>query len=1047
MAMDHFEFRERAPGLKSSAATQMQRSAATLMFIFILMTAGIVTGSYLSYHSYERQYHAQVENQLAGIAALKADELQDWRNEREGDAKILYDNPVFSMLVQRTLENPDDDAAQVELQAWLNQYHIHGQYNRIFLLDTNGVERLSAPATPEPVAAYLAQAVGAVLDSGQITFVDFHRDGEDSPVYLALLTPVFTVQDHRPLGMLVMRIDPTTYLYPYLQQWPVPSASAETALLRREGDTVLFLNELKFQADAALNLRLSLQEAEQPAVQAALGYEGIVEGINYRGVPVIAAVRAVPDSPWFLAARVDAAEMHAPLRERLWQTLLFFGILLFASGAGLGLIWRQQRIRYYQGQVAAAEALAATQKLLQDVTDNSESLIYALDVDGKFLLINRRLESVLGAPRETLIGKTRAAILPAEMAAFHRANDLQVIEGKRPITIEEENVEPDGKHTYLSVKFPLADAKGNLYGVGGISTDITARKRSEESLTRTERLYRQAITQAGGVPYQTEYRSDRYTFLGEGIENLTGYTAEELTGSLFTGRLRQSESFGEHTALPHAERVRLARQGIILQWREDYLFERRDGGLVWLADHSVPVYDDAGNITGALGILLDITARKQAERALHDALETANQSRRALLSMIEDQKQAEETLATERALLRTLVDHLPDAVYVKDTASRKTLSNPVDLRNIGVASEAEVLGKTDFDLFPPDLAEKYHADDQYVIQTGQPILNREEGITRPDGTRGWQLTSKVPVRDSDGEVIGLVGIGHDITERKQAAELLRLYTEQLEALVAERTRALEEAQERLLRQERLTVLGQIAGGIAHELRTPLGAIMNSIYLLTMLIESPDATVAEALGIMRQEIGVSDRIISSLLNFTRPQRPARQSADLHQVIEQALARVDVPPEIEVRRLMDGELPHALVDAGQVEQVFGNLILNAAQAMPQGGRLTIQTGRVRTLPENVETGFVPTDEGQDGGWIVVSVSDSGTGISPEHLADLFQPLFTTKVRGMGLGLSLVKLLTEANGGGIAVESTPGQGATFHSYWPVFTQDENLTLTNRR
>jgi len=155
------------------------------------------------------------------------------------------------------------------------------------------------------------------------------------------------------------------------------------------------------------------------------------------------------------------------------------------------------------------------------------------------------------------------------------------------------------------------------------------------------------------------------------------------------------------------------------------------------------------------------------------------------------------TLAAERTLLRTLVNHLPDAIYVKDLATRKTLANPADVRNTGAASEADVLGKTDFELFPRELAEAYYADDLYVLQTGQPILNREERITRPDGVLGWQATSKVPLRDEEGRVIGLIGIGHDITAHKQAEEAIRTLNEELEARIAQRTAELARTSERL----------------------------------------------------------------------------------------------------------------------------------------------------------------------------------------------------------------------------------------------------------
>ena len=193
----------------------------------------------------------------------------------------------------------------------------------------------------------------------------------------------------------------------------------------------------------------------------------------------------------------------------------------------------------------------------------------------------------------------------------------------------------------------------------------------------------------------------------------------------------------------------------------------------------------------------ELVERKQAEAALRKALEQANEARRALLSVIEDHKRTAEALVAERALLRTLVDHLPIAVYTKDTAGRKTLSNPADVRYIGTASEAEVLGKTDFELYPRDMAEIFYADDMHVIESGQPILNREETMQLPDGARGWQLTSKIPLRDSAGQITGLVGIGYDITERKQAEAEVRRLNEELEDRIAQRTAELAQTSERL----------------------------------------------------------------------------------------------------------------------------------------------------------------------------------------------------------------------------------------------------------
>ena len=161
----------------------------------------------------------------------------------------------------------------------------------------------------------------------------------------------------------------------------------------------------------------------------------------------------------------------------------------------------------------------------------------------------------------------------------------------------------------------------------------------------------------------------------------------------------------------------------------------------------------------------ELNERRQAEEALQEALQQANDARRALLSVIEDQKHAEEALTTERALLRTMVDQLPVAVYVKDIEGRMTLANTYNLRSTyGVASEAEVLGKTALDLFPEDLGRKYYDDDMRVIHSGEPVIDEEEAKPLPNGRIGWQVTSKVPMRDAAGQIIGLVGFSQDVTE-------------------------------------------------------------------------------------------------------------------------------------------------------------------------------------------------------------------------------------------------------------------------------------------
>jgi signal transduction histidine kinase len=255
-----------------------------------------------------------------------------------------------------------------------------------------------------------------------------------------------------------------------------------------------------------------------------------------------------------------------------------------------------------------------------------------------------------------------------------------------------------------------------------------------------------------------------------------------------------------------------------------------------------------------------------------------------------------------------------------------------------------------------------------------------------------------------------------LAERVRAEEALKEYSERLEEMVAERTQELRKAQEQLVRRERLAVLGQLAGGVAHELRNPLGAIKNATYFLNMALAEPSPRIKTALEILDKEVGTSERIINSLLDLARTRSPFRQPVDLNHAVQEALSRVAVPENVQVATQLDETFPTIPADPDQLAQVLGNLILNAVQAMPQGGHLNIQS-------------LVPSPE-----WVAVSISDTGVGIPPENLGRLFEPLFTTKARGIGLGLALVKSLVEGHGGKVEVQSQVGKGSTFTVTLPI-------------
>jgi signal transduction histidine kinase len=241
--------------------------------------------------------------------------------------------------------------------------------------------------------------------------------------------------------------------------------------------------------------------------------------------------------------------------------------------------------------------------------------------------------------------------------------------------------------------------------------------------------------------------------------------------------------------------------------------------------------------------------------------------------------------------------------------------------------------------------------------------------------------------------------------------------QKLENLVQERTGQLLAAQEELVRKEKLAVLGQVAGSVGHELRNPLGVMSNAVYYLQTVLPDADQTTREYLDILQSEIAGSERIVSDLLDSVRTRPPQPETVWVAELVGQSLAKLVVPAAVELRLDIPPALPPLLADAQQIQQVLCNLISNGIDAMPGGGTL-----RIRAKADEEDKN------------VTISVEDSGTGIAPEQMDKLFQPLYTTKARGIGLGLVVVRNLTEVNGGRVDVKSEPGKGALFSITLPA-------------
>jgi PAS domain S-box-containing protein len=380
-------------------------------------------------------------------------------------------------------------------------------------------------------------------------------------------------------------------------------------------------------------------------------------------------------------------------------------------------------------------------------------------------------------------------------------------------------------------------------------------------------------------------------------------------------------------------------------------------------------------------------------------------------------------LRFEADFLAQVIESVAHPIFVKDSDLRFVLLNSA-FEQMVARTRSEMFGRTDHDFFPKQEADFFRKIDAQVFEQGRTVVIDAEQITDGSGNRHILATTKVPLVDASGRVTHLIGIISDITQVKAAQAVLQQANEDLERRVEERTRALEQAQEDLVRKERLAVLGRLAGGVAHQIRNPLGVIKNAAYVLERWIRTAPGSegagdASHAVEIIHDEVERANQIIKGLMEYARVRAPLRTPQNVEELVRVVLSRISVGPGITVRLAVTGA-PQVVVDRDQVCAALENVVRNACDAMVHGGILT------------VDASVAPAAPGRGAG-VYLGIEDTGPGIDPELQDRLFEPLLTTKAMGLGLGLVTARTLIEGQGGTIVCERSSGRGARFLLFLP--------------
>jgi two-component system cell cycle sensor histidine kinase/response regulator CckA len=717
--------------------------------------------------------------------------------------------------------------------------------------------------------------------------------------------------------------------------------------------------------------------------------------ISYAGVPLITRDR-----------QVVGAFCVVDKMPRLWSERDIALLQDLAGSAVTEIELRREITRRRQAEVGQRDSEEQFENTFEQVGIG----MALISLDGRWLRVNQVLSEMLGSPADLLVGyPAESRTHPDDVPADREAIRLLLAGECRTYTMEKRYLRPSGEVVWGLVNVSLvAGAEGQPAHFIAAITDITDRRHAERDLREREERYRLLAQASKESVREWDLVTDKVTW-DRATPPLLDYAPIDLgdTPDWWYERIhpddRERAVGSIDAAIGQGETT----------WSEGYRFRRADGSFADLQDRAYITRDESGKPLRFVGAMTEAAAEPSSDRRLQEVL-----------------------------------DALPAGVWVVDKDGQIVLANAASMEIWG--------GKPESALSPVG------KDKAWWTETGQPVPPEEWGVTRAlergesssheeltvetaDGAQKVIQNSASPIRDAGGEIVGAVNISEDVTakkvgeftQREQDERQRKLDEQQREEQLRSERQQQEERQrqqEQELHTQKMDAIGRLAGGIAHDFNNLLTGILSYSDLILQELRPNDPIRADVEQI-RDAGQRAAGLTRQLLAFSRRQLLQPRVVSLNTTVtdlEPMLQRL-LGPSARLETELDPDLGNVLADPAQVEQALVNLVLNAREAMPEGGLLRIATSNVEPEPASWQQ-----DNGsQSGAYVSITVSDTGVGMDAATQSRIFEPFFTTKraASGRGLGLSTVHGIVEQSGGQIAVESAPGQGTTFTIYLPRY------------
>jgi PAS domain S-box-containing protein len=590
-----------------------------LIPVFLFFSVCIIGLGWFFYSQREKSIKEDKQAELSAIADLKAEQIVRWREERLTDARVIIsDPPVTSLYLEKYLRSVTEQTSQKTLSAWLTQLIELEHYRSAFLLDKTGKQLFGVPGGREMCKNPEIQTIlDSAITHGCIVMSDLHKDGPDkNEIHSILIVPIVHAaeKNNGALGALALDIDPNQFLYPLIQSWPTPSRTAEVLLVRKEENDVVFLNELRYKKNSALNLRLPLNSAKLPAARAVSGDTGAMEGVDYRNVPVLAVARHIPGTPWFMVAKIDKNEAFAADRRLFRQVVFAITLLILLAGVLTALLQRHLSSRAYKRLYLAekekadlAESLAAEKERLRTLTDAAFEGI-CLSEKGIVLDANDQLARMFGYARGEVVGKlVQDFVAPADRKKVALAMQLGT-----PGASELHAVHKGGGIFPVEVRGRTLQAGGRNLRITAIN-DISERKKTEDALVAEKERLSVTLRSIGDAVIATDV-SGRIVLMNKVAEALTGWPIAQAEGK------QLSEVFvvvNEITRQPCENPVeKVLKSGSIVNLENHTVLVARDGRELVIADSGALIKDRESKTIGVVLVFRDNSEKQRAQEAM-----------------------------------------------------------------------------------------------------------------------------------------------------------------------------------------------------------------------------------------------------------------------------------------------------------------------------------------------------------------------------------------------------------------------------------------------